>query len=304
MNLRISNLTIAWGFAWSAIAGTASVMHAQATPESTAIRAADEDLVKAFNANSADQVAALFLPQGELIDEHGTVYQGQAEVKELLTSFFSKFPGAKIALEVESIRVIGPLAIEEGTRHTTTKDGGDRAQVRYVAVRTKVGNAWPLASVRDFHDPVGTTPHDNLQSLAWLVGNWVNESSDAAVKISFRWSEDKNFLLGDYQVSRGGEQLMKSEQRIGWDPLAGKVVSWMFDSDGGYAQGTWTPIDDSWVVKSSAVMPDGQTGSATVTMTPQDKGRFVMRGTERIVGDVREEDFEITAVRSAPQPSK
>lgn len=304
MNWRISSLAIVSGFAWGAIAATTTLVHAQATPESAAIRAADEELVKAFNANNADQVAALFLPQGELIDEHGTVYQGHAELKELLASFFTKFPGAKLALDVESIRVIGPLAIEEGTRHTTTKDGETRAQVRYVAVRSKVGNAWPLASVRDFQDPVGTTPHDNLQSLAWLVGNWVNESSDAAVKISFRWSDDKNFLLGDYHVSRGGELLMKSEQRIGWDPLAGKVVSWMFDSDGGYALGTWTPIDDSWVVKSSAVMPDGQTGSATLTITPQDKGRFVMRGTERIVGDTREEDFEITAVRSAPQPTK
>ena len=80
---------------------------------------------------------------------------------------------------------------------------------------------------------------------------------------------------------------MKSTQRIGWDPLAGKVRSWMFDSDGGYADGLWTLVEDAWVIKSSAVMPDGQTGSATVTMLPKGTDRFVMKGTERIVGNAR-----------------
>ena len=57
------------------------------------IRAADEQLVKAFDAGKADDVAALFLPQGELIDENGTVYQGQAEIKGLLSKFFDKVSG-------------------------------------------------------------------------------------------------------------------------------------------------------------------------------------------------------------------
>ena len=82
------------------------------------------------------------------------------------------------------------MAIEEGSRHTTTKDDVQRAQVRYITVRTKVGNNWPIVSIRDFADESATTPHDQLQPLAWLIGDWVNESSDAAVKISYRWSED------------------------------------------------------------------------------------------------------------------
>jgi len=277
---------------------------AQNDAESAPIRAADEQLVKSFDAGKADEVAALFLPQGELIDENGTVYQGQAEIKGMLTKFFEKYPGAKLTLDVESIRVVGPVAIEEGTRHTTTKDGVDRAQVRYIAVRTKVGNSWPLVSVRDFTDDSNTTPHDRLQSLAWIIGDWVNESSDAAVKISYRWSEDKNFLLGDFHITRAGEPVMKSQQRIGWDPLTGKVRSWMFDSDGGYADGNWSLVDGAWVIKSTAVMPDGETGSATVTITPKDHDRFVMKGTERIVGEERNDDFEVTVVRPAPTPSK
>jgi hypothetical protein len=93
---------------------------------------------------------------------------------------------------------------------------------------------------------------------------------------------------------------MKSSQRIGFDPLTGKVRSWMFDSDGGFADANWTPVEDSWVIKSSAVLPDGLTGSATVTVTPIDKDHFTLKGTERIVGDERDDDFEFKVARQAP----
>jgi uncharacterized protein (TIGR02246 family) len=301
MNLRISILICRALACGAALMGAAASVRAQ-NAETAAIRAADEQLVKAFDAGKADEVAALFLPQGELIDENGAVYQGQAAIKELLTKFFEKFSGAKLTLEIESVRIVGPVAIEEGTRHTTTKEGVERAQVRFIAVRARVGNAWPLVSVRDFSDESATTPHELLQPLAWLVGQWVNESSDAAVKITYRWSEDKNFLLGDFHITKAGELIMKSEQRIAWDPLTGKIRSWMFDSDGGYADQSWTQVEDAWVIKSAAVMPDGLTGSATVTVLPQGNDRFVMKGTERIVGDARDDDFEVTVVRPAPKP--
>jgi len=277
---------------------------AQTDTDTAPIRTADEQLVKAFNTGKADEIAAMFLDKGELVDEQGTIYQGQQQIKDLLTKFFAKFPGAKLALNVDSIRVIGPVAIEEGTRHTTTKDEVDRSQVRYIAVRTKVGNNWPIVSLRDISDEPSPTPNEQLQVLAWLVGAWVNKSSDAAVKISYRWSEDKNFLLGDFHITRHGSVVMKSTQRIGWDPLAGRVRSWMFDSDGGYADGSWAYVGDAWVIKSSAVMPDGQTGSATVTFKPKDKNSFTMTGTDRIVGDARDADFDVTVTRPAPAPSK
>src|SRR5262245_60315505 len=196
MRQRRIHLFALAGAIWATCWLTAAPTQAQNNSETAPIRTADEQLVKAFDAGNADAVAGLFLPQGELIDENGTVYQGQAEMKELLSKFFQKFPGATLTLEVESIRSISPVSSEEGTPHTTTNEGVDRAQVRYIAVRTKVGDQWPIASVRDFSDDSATTPHDNLQPLAWLVGDWVTESSDAAVKISYRWSEDKNFLLG------------------------------------------------------------------------------------------------------------
>lgn len=277
---------------------------AQDAAETAQIKAHAEALVKAFDAGKVDELVGMFLPKGELIDEEGVVYQGQAEIKNLLTKFFAKFPGAKLTLSIESIRLVGPVAIEEGTRYTTTKEGQNRAQVRYIAVRTKTASGWQIASLRDFADDPLPTASERLAPLAWLIGDWVNEGTDAVVKISYRWSEDKNFILGDYLITRGGQVAMKSTQRIGWDPLSGKVRSWLFDSDGGFGEGNWTQVENTWVIKSSAVLPDGLTGSATITVTPSDKDHYTLKGTERIVGDARDDDFEFKVARQAPAAAR
>ena len=207
----------------------------------------------------------MFLPEGELIDEEGTVYQGQQEIKDLLSAFFAKFPGTKLSLDIESIRLVGPVAIEEGTRTITTKDGATKSQFRYIAVRVKTDSGWKIASFRDFSDDPVPTPHENLQPLAGLVGDWINEGADGKVAISYRWSEDKNFLLGEFQVTSPGKPTTTSSQRIGWDPQAGRIRSWLFDPDGGFSNGQWTVVEDGIVIKSSSVNPDGGTASATMT---------------------------------------
>ena len=94
----------------------------------------------------------------------------------------------------------------------------------------------------------------------------------------------------------------RSHQRIGWDPLEGVIRSWTFDSDGGYSTGEWVPTEAGWVIKSEATMPDGTTGSATVTVTPTDADHFIVRSSDRIIGGVDEPEFELTVARRPPQP--
>lgn len=270
-----------------------------------AIKANVVELVNLFNAGKAKELASHFAPQGEVIDEEGVVYQGPQEITDLFTKFFARFPGAKLAIEVESIRMIGEnLAIEEGTRLISTKENDSRAQLRYVTVRTKVDGRWLIASLREIHDDPIPTPHDHLMPLSWLVGDWINEGSDAVVKISYRWSDDENYLLGDYSVVVGGKPTMKSTQRIGWNPVTQKIHSWLFDSDGGFSEGEWTEVEEGWLVKSRSVITDGRTGSATLSFIPKDKERFLLRGLDRIVGDEHAEDFEVTVTKRPALPIK
>jgi hypothetical protein len=176
--------------------------------------------------------------------------------------------------------------------------------VRYVAVRLKEGARWPLASYREFSDDPQPTPTEMLASLEWIVGDWVDESPEGQTQISYGWSEDGNFLIGEYNLSVGGQAASKSVQRIGWDPVEGTLRSWTFDSDGGFSEGEWMGTDDGWVVKSEATLPDGTIGSATVTIRPSDADHFVVESTDRIVGGVEESDFKLVIARKPPQPAK
>jgi len=279
---------------------------AQETAAPSALEAAmtreSEATVKAFNSADAAALGGMFLETGELVDEAGTVHVGKAAITELFKQFFAKFPQAMLEMQVASVRPVGDtLAVEEGQRRITTA-AGEAAQVRYVAVRSKQGDRWPIASYREFTDEPLLTPQEALQAASWIVGDWIDEGPQGRTAISFRWSDDGNYLIGDYTMSAAGAGESKSTQRIGWDPVTGQLRSWTFDDDGGFTEGRWDATDEGWVVKSEATMPDGTTGSATLVITVEDADHFVVRGSDRIVGGVAEPDFELKITRRPPQP--
>ena len=268
-----------------------------------AVKKAEVATVEAFNKGDAAALAALFAEKGELVDENGNVYSGREQIAGLFKAFFERFPKAELQMEVTGVRTVGDsLAIEEGVRLITVPDSDVAAQVRYAAVRDKVGETWPIASYSEFADDPQATPAEMLSAVSFLVGDWIDESPDGKTTISYRWEDDGNFLLGDYTLAVAGMPESRSHQRIGWDPLEGVIRSWTFDSDGGYSTGEWVPTESGWVIKSDATMPDGTTGSATVTVTPTDADHFIVRSSDRIIGGVDEPEFELTVARRPPQP--
>ncbi len=275
-------------------------------PESTVVDqvvSLEESFTAAFNEGQVEKLVAMFLADGEWIDDEGVVHRGHQELKTLFDSYFDRFPDAQLAVEIESIRALAAdLAIEEGTRFLSAGDDS-QAQVRYVATLAKRNEGWRIASIREFDDSPRTKPANELESIAWMIGDWVSEGGDLAVTISYRWAADRNFVLGQFLANRGGEVVMKSEQRIGWDPLSGELRSWLFDTDGGFAHGDWTFVDGGWVIKSRATAPDGLLGSATVTITRTSPDQFRMVGTDRIIGGQRADDFDVSVTRAPPQPA-
>ncbi len=275
-----------------------------APPELVAVIEHEEGAtVEAFNKGDAEALGKLFMEQGELIDENGNLYQGRDQITSVFKAFFERFPKAVLEMEVTGLRTVGDsLAIEEGVRRVTLPEQDTAAQMRYVAVRDKVGDHWPIASYREFSDDPLPSPREMLQGVSWLVGDWIDESPEGRTSISYRWDESGNFLVGDYTLHVDSLQESKSSQRIGWDPIEGVLRSWTFDSDGGFSTGEWVPTEFGWVVKSDATMPDGITGTATVTLTPKDEDHFVVRSSDRIVGGVDEPEFELTIARRPPLP--
>lgn len=267
------------------------------------IAATEEGFISAFNEGKADVVASMFSGDCEFITEDGTQYHGQEEIKQLFTQYFADYPGVKVGLDIESIRSLGDnLAVEEGTRYVGINDQ-PLAQVRYVATLAKQDGKWKLASVREFSDQAPMPNGGHLEPIAWMVGDWVSEGSDVVMKISYRWDESQNFIVGTFTGMQGDQVVLKSDQRIGWDPSVGKIRSWFFDSDGGFATGYWTLLEEGWVLKSQSTSTDGSIGFADVVISPLDENRFRMIGADRIVDNERLPGFDVIIAKAPPKPT-
>jgi hypothetical protein len=188
----------------------------------------------------------------------------------------------------------------------TSEDQATTVRSRYTAVHVREGGTWLVASSRDVVNPNDRVqPHEHLTQLAWLVGDWVQESGNSIVVTSYRWDEGQNFLLGDYTVKVAGQVTMKGTQRIGWDPLTRQIKTWTFDSDGGYGEGYWHRDGDRWLVKLEGVSADGRNGSMTQIHMRLNDHRRTWRAVDRVRGGQTLDDIdEISIVRAAPKPKQ
>ncbi len=266
-----------------------------------AIRAAVEQFVKAYNAHDAKALAGLFLAEAQIVDEDDHTIQGRANIEALFAGVFEESPQAKIEVAIESIRFIGTsLALETGSTTTTSAPGETPERGRYSVLHVLRDGKWSMGLVRDM--PANPTHREHLQSLAWLVGDWIDESREGVVKTSCRWADNNSFLLQEITVRQAGRDTMKISQRIGWDPHTKRFKAWMFDAEGGYGESLWTPTESGWLIKATSVHSDGSTASATNHIEPTGLDRYVFRSVDRVVGNEILPPVEVHVVRQPPPP--
>jgi uncharacterized protein (TIGR02246 family) len=267
-----------------------------------AIRGVVDAFARSFAGGDAKSVAAMFSEDAEFIDETGERFEGRSAIEQFYRALFQARPNATIAITIESLRFLSPdVAKEEG--HTRVKSTGQAETLRrYTVLYIKQDGRWLHSSVRE-ELAAAVAHHEHLKPLEWLLGEWVDQSSDSTVHASCRWSTDKNFLLRDFTVHVQGQPVMTVNQRIGWDPLTKQVKSWVYDSEGGYGDALWTRQGNQWVIKSTGVLPDGRTATATHVLTQIGPNSARMKSTERTLGDQTiSEPSEYVMVRRAPAP--
>ena len=292
-------------FTWAAEDEAAPVTAADASSGATdedAIRQSAEAFAKAFNEGDAKSIAAQFVEDGEYVDEFKNIFKGRQAIEDEFAAFFEQSPGNTVTLTVEEVRFVGSnMAIEEGLTTLEPADDSPAVEGRYVAVHLKQDDgSWQIAVSRDLEANV-PTPHEHLRQLEWLIGEWVDESEDSIVRTSTRWSDDGNFILSDFHVEADGLRTIDGTQRIGWDPMAKQIRSWVFDSAGGFAEGQWSRVDDEWLIKLSGVSPQGEAGTATNVYTILDDKTLRWSSTHRVLGGELQPDFSAVIVRQPPQ---
>ena len=269
-----------------------------------AIRLVVDTLTKASNAHDAKAVAALFAPGGELVNEEGHAVQGREAIERTFTAIFQAHPKLQLSVSIQSIRFVSPsVAIEDGTSTITRKAGAGAEHNRYAVVYVKQDGRWQMASARDLPDEEAAAS-DELGQLGWLIGQWVNESPGALVITSYHWDAERRSILSDFNIQVGGRPAMTGSQRISWDPATKKLHSWVFDSEGGFAEGVWTRNGNQWIVKMTGTRRDGSAASSTNVTTQVTKDRMTWQSRDRVIGDeIRPNIGEIAVVRKPPQPA-
>ena len=285
----------------TAVSMTAPAQPAQADDQP--IRFLGDAFVKAYNAGDAKAVAALFVANGEIMNQARESVQGQKAIEDVFSRCFQNHPKSKIAVSIESIRLLNPTtAVEDGTSTVTLPSGQVIERNRYMVVHAKQGNAWKMATARDLPSEP-SSPTKEIKDLQWLTGNWVDESPGATVLTSYRSADGGRSILSNFRVQIGGKSAVTGTERIAWDPHAGKLRSWARDSEGGSAEGTWTRNGDQWVVTRNGMTPDGLRASSTNVLTRVTKDRMIWQASDRVVGGKIMPNIDpFIVVRKAPTP--
>ena len=254
------------------------------TESEAAIRKAVEAYVVAFNKGDAKALAALWAPEAVYTNPlSGEEVVGREAIEKQFIEMFAETKGAKLEAETVSIGFVSPnVAVEQGTAHVIVPDEAP-SKTQYSAVYVKRDNQWLLDRMTEQSIPDFLSHYEHLKDLEWMVGSWVDQDDEAKVVTDCRWTRNNNFLTRSFTIQIGDEIAMAGLQVIGWDPSEKKIRSWVFDSDGGFGQATWTKQGSSWHIQQSGVLPDGRKSSAVNIITYVDDHTCTLQSVNRTV---------------------
>lgn len=269
-----------------------------------AIRNLVRKLQRAYNAHTPQEVRGCFLPAGQWVDETASSLRGAAAIEEACVSLFDREPRTHLSADIEGIWFLGDdLALVQVHALATSAPGQREVhdRISLVCQRTAAG-VWEIAVLYDQAGDEGDH-QSRLEPLAWILGDWIDESPREAARVHFAWSPGGNSLVGRFHLQIGDQYRGAGEERIGWDPVRKRIRSWIFDADGGYLEGDWHRSGDRWIVKYTGATAAGEVRSSTHELTPIDADHWKWNARDRVIGDVLQPDIaDVTVVRRTPPP--
>lgn len=225
-----------------------------------------------------------------------------AEGREAIKKFFrEKFAqGTKRRLEIEVTSTEFPHAdeiIEKGVMKVTLGDQPPQ-RMAYQASYAREDGRWLLKAIDEVELQQAPSHYDQLKGLEWLVGQW--EDLDENIEIIFdnRWDKYKNFITQNFSMTIFGQDEIEGKQIIAWDAENDTIRSWVFDSDGGFGQGTWAHNDNSWYVTMRYTLSDGSAASSKNIYTYVDDRSYTFASVEREVnGEILPDMDPVTVER-------
>lgn len=266
---------------FAALVPAAAESTQQQNPDEVRIRNAVQSYIEAFNRGDAGAVANHWSDDGRYVSPTGETFEGRKKIEEAFRGLFGQHKGLQVQVTPESIRFESPTRAVETGIAIVTRSGQAPEQTRYVARHVKKGAEWKIASVKEEEVPRSAPSYEHLKDLEWLIGEWIDADENGRVETTFQWARDKSFITASFTVYVDGRMSLQGTQVIGWDPVKKTIRSWVFDSDGGFGEGTWTRQGNQWRVRASSVLPSGEKASALSIYTYVNDNRFTFQSVGR-----------------------
>jgi ketosteroid isomerase-like protein len=245
--------------------------------DAAAIRAAASAYREAVVKGDVAASRQMWTVDGDVVDGWGNVLSA-AEAVAATGGTAAERPEVRVG--DTRLRSITPdVVLEDGAVDVVLPGTATPLEGWFSAIWVKQGGQWKLAGIRESERP--TTLHgDSLDDLEWMVGEWTlvpddDAATDAmpAMEMSVRWDAGHMFLLRDVRMTSPAATAepvtIDVQQRIGWDPLVGRIRSWSFATDGTRGEATWFRDGTSWITKGTTILADG-TQSTTVHISSYD----------------------------------
>jgi uncharacterized protein (TIGR02246 family) len=282
---------------------SSNARHSAPNPHSQdeqAIRKAFADYVYALSKGNSDAILSHWAEEGDYTNEAGEVIHGREAIGAACKPAMPNLKGHKASGRVRSVKFIRPdVALVDGELNYTAPDG-NRETTRLSSAWVKSGDRWLISCAREEpgeSSAEASTAYQHLKQLEWLVGERQGEGAKAEVRSTCDWAPEKSFLVLHYVVERGDSEPKLVTLRIGWDPANETIRSWVFDSLGGFGDGTWRRDGNQWIVESTGVLPDGGTGSSTDVWQFVDENTYMWKSTDREIDGQPMPDAEVKFVR-------
>ena len=239
----------------------------------------------AFNTRDAKSLAAHWSPEAVYVNPlTGRQVEGREAIEKEFTAVLVEQKASKLAVAVDSIQFISPsVAVENGVA-TIVSGSGEPRKSTYSAIHVKRDGKWFLDRVTEEDVPVVVSNHDKLKELEWLIGTWNDSDDQGQIQTNCAWTKNKNFITRKFKVSVGEYVEMSGLQIIGWDASAKQIRSWVFDSDGGFAEGRWTNKKNHWYITKLGTLADGRKSSSVNVINRVDDNQFKWQSISRTVG--------------------
>lgn len=270
-------------------------------PEWLKLKGAAAAYVEAFNGKNGELLAELFANDAVIHLTPQIKVVGRDAIKKYFQNIFTVNPKSKIGLEATAVSFQSSKnVVEKGM--VVVDNEGELSTHYYVAQITKQDDGkWRIQNSKGVIAGAGAS-NEELAEVAGIVGDWMARLGDAKYKVTYMWEPSGTWILGKGLFLSPNTEPIHTTSRIGIDAKTGNIVSWSFDSMGGYSHSSWKKVGDGWQLEANGVNAEGQSSKSKQIISLVGSNSVDWIFTERELGGKSAEDFGMRLVKSPPKP--